>query len=85
MIGFKGDIIFDSNMPEGVMRKYLDSSRLQRMGWKAKTFKNKYEKYNHAFFCGNVNYYPVSNLSSLVIKTENLSSKSEPSLYFIFG
>ena len=37
LIGFKGDIIFDSNMPEGVMRKYLDSSRLQRMGWKAKT------------------------------------------------
>ena len=37
MIGFIGDIIFDSNMPEGVMRKYLDSSRLQRMGWKAKT------------------------------------------------
>ena len=37
MIGFLGDIIFDSKKPEGVMRKYLDSSRLQRMGWKAKT------------------------------------------------
>ena len=37
MIGFKGDIIFDSEMPEGGMRKYLDSSRIKKMGWKAKT------------------------------------------------
>ena len=37
LIGFKGDVIFDTNMPEGVMRKYLDSSRLKRMGWEAKT------------------------------------------------
>ena len=37
LIGFKGDLIFDSKKPEGVSRKYLDSSRLESMGWKAKT------------------------------------------------
>ena len=36
LIGFKGDLIFDSKKTEGVSRKYLDSSRLD-MGWKAKT------------------------------------------------
>ena len=41
------------------------------MGWKCKSFIKKYEKDQHAFFCGNINYYQVSSLSSIVIKTEN--------------
>ena len=41
------------------------------MGWKSKTFLEKYKIDNHAFFCGKVNYFPVSSLSSLVIKTES--------------
>lgn len=35
--GFKGDIVFDSTKPEGPPRKLLDVSRLQALGWKAKT------------------------------------------------
>ncbi|MDE2028037.1 MAG: GDP-L-fucose synthase [Candidatus Omnitrophica bacterium] len=34
--GFKGKIIFDASKPDGVMRKLLDSSRLRRLGWRAK-------------------------------------------------
>ena len=41
------------------------------MGWKSKCFVEKYSRDKNAFFCGNINYFPVSNLSSLVIKTEN--------------
>jgi nucleoside-diphosphate-sugar epimerase len=32
--GFKGRIIFDSEKPDGTMRKLMDSSRLNAMGWK---------------------------------------------------
>ena len=41
------------------------------MGWKCKTFIEKYNFDKHAFFCGKINYFPVSNLSSLVIKNES--------------
>lgn len=33
-IGFKGDIIFDTNKPDGTMRKLTDPSKLHAMGWK---------------------------------------------------
>lgn len=32
--GFKGQIIWDTSKPNGMPRKLLDSSRLNRMGWK---------------------------------------------------
>lgn len=41
------------------------------MGWKSKSFIKQYMKKKHAFFCGNVDYFEVTNLSSQVIKTEN--------------
>lgn len=34
--GFKGKIIFDKSKPDGMLRKILDSSKLTRLGWKAK-------------------------------------------------
>ena len=33
IIGYKGDVVFDSNMPDGNPRKLLDSSRIQTLGW----------------------------------------------------
>nr|WP_321442511.1 GDP-L-fucose synthase [uncultured Cohaesibacter sp.] len=33
--GFKGKIGFDPNKPDGTMRKLMDISRLEAMGWKA--------------------------------------------------
>ena len=35
--GFEGEIAFDSSQPDGTPRKLLDSSLLQRAGWKATT------------------------------------------------
>lgn len=37
IIGFKGNLIFDSSMPDGNPRKLLDSTLLNKMGWTAKT------------------------------------------------
>ena len=36
IIGFEGEIIFDTNKPDGTPRKLLDSSRLHALGWKHK-------------------------------------------------
>jgi GDP-L-fucose synthase len=37
VIGFKGEIIFDTSKPDGTPRKLLNVSRLQGLGWKANT------------------------------------------------
>ena len=34
--GFKGKIIFDNSKPDGTMRKLLDVSLLNKLGWKSK-------------------------------------------------
>ncbi|HYA39363.1 MAG TPA: GDP-L-fucose synthase [Candidatus Methylomirabilis sp.] len=37
IIGFYGKLVFDSSKPDGTPRKLLDVSRLQTLGWHAKT------------------------------------------------
>jgi GDP-L-fucose synthase len=37
VIGYKGEIVFDISKPDGTARKLMDVSRLERLGWKAKT------------------------------------------------
>jgi GDP-L-fucose synthase len=33
-VGFSGEIIWDSDKPDGTMRKVLDSSKITKLGWK---------------------------------------------------
>ncbi len=37
IINYKGNITFNSKYPDGVPRKYLDSSKIYKLGWKPKT------------------------------------------------
>lgn len=37
IVGFRGKLVFDSSKPDGTPRKLLDISRLQALGWQAKT------------------------------------------------
>ncbi len=37
VVGYQGEIIWDSNMPDGTPRKLMDVSRLKSLGWEAKT------------------------------------------------
>ena len=34
--GYKGKIIFDATKPDGALRKLMDNSRMQKLGWKPK-------------------------------------------------
>jgi len=44
VVGFKGDIVFDSTKPDGTPRKLLNVDRLRKLGWHAKiTLKNGIE------------------------------------------
>ena len=36
-VGYSGEIVFDTNRPDGAPRKLLDTSRLNALGWSAKT------------------------------------------------
>ena len=36
-IGFKGEIIWNNNMPDGTPRKKLDTGKINELGWEAKT------------------------------------------------
>ena len=37
IVGFRGELRFDSSKPDGTPRKLLDASRLRVLGWQAKT------------------------------------------------
>ncbi len=37
VVGFKGDLLWDTSKPDGTPRKLMDVSRLEKLGWKAKT------------------------------------------------
>ncbi|MEG2717800.1 MAG: GDP-L-fucose synthase [Eubacterium sp.] len=34
IVGFEGEVVFNSEMPDGTMRKLCDVSKLQKIGWK---------------------------------------------------
>ena len=35
VVGFEGEIVFDTSKPDGTPRKLMDVTRLERLGWKA--------------------------------------------------
>jgi GDP-L-fucose synthase len=37
VVGFSGDLVFDTSKPDGTPQKLLDVSKLTRLGWKART------------------------------------------------
>jgi GDP-L-fucose synthase len=37
VVGFKGEIVFDSSKPDGTPRKLLSTDRLRALGWQART------------------------------------------------
>jgi GDP-L-fucose synthase len=55
VVGFEGELTWDTTKPDGMPRKILDSSRLRDMGWKPKTsFYDGLVK-TYDWFCKNYN------------------------------
>lgn len=54
VIGFKGEIVFDTTKPDGMMRRLVDTSKIESMGWKAKTTMEEGIKESYDWFLENV-------------------------------
>ncbi len=50
LTGFNGEIVYDTSKPDGTPRKLLDVSRLNSMGWKAKTTLNQGIRLTYEWF-----------------------------------
>lgn len=53
VVGFKGEIKFDSTKPDGMMRRLLDVNKIQNMGWKAHTSLHEGIKKSYDWFLAN--------------------------------
>lgn len=51
VVGFEGDLIFDTSKPDGTPRKLLDVSKLHALGWQAKMSLEKGLQKAYADFC----------------------------------
>ena len=53
VVGYGGRIVFDTTKPDGTMKKLLDVSRINSLGWKAKTGFKKGLEISYMDFLGN--------------------------------
>ena len=53
VIGYDGQLIFDSSMPDGNPRKLIDSSKMNKLGWEAKTDLDEGLKITYDWFIDN--------------------------------
>ena len=53
VVGFQGELVFDTTKPDGTPRKLLDVSRLQKLGWRATTSLEIGLRRTYAWFCAN--------------------------------
>ena len=37
VVGYQGNLVYDTSKPDGTMQKLLDVTRVNALGWKAKT------------------------------------------------
>jgi GDP-L-fucose synthase len=54
IVGYQGNIIYDSTKPDGTPRKLMDVSRLQNLGWKYKTSLAEGIEKTYQWFAANV-------------------------------
>mgnify|MGYP001383434024 CR=1 FL=1 len=59
VVGFQGDLSFDSSKPDGNPRKLLDSSKLNSYGWSAKTSLSDGLKTTYRWYLDNIDNIKV--------------------------
>ncbi|HEV7431797.1 MAG TPA: GDP-L-fucose synthase [Steroidobacteraceae bacterium] len=53
VIGFRGELVFDTTKPDGTSRKLLDVGRLRSLGWQATTALEAGLRITYDWFCAN--------------------------------
>ncbi len=53
VVGYDGKLIFDSSMPDGNPRKLIDSSKINKLGWEARTDLSEGLKITYSWFLDN--------------------------------
>jgi GDP-L-fucose synthase len=53
VIGYRGELVFDTTKPDGTPRKLLDVGRLGALGWRASTALEVGLRTTYAWFCAN--------------------------------
>lgn len=61
IVGFGGEIKWNTNMPEGTPRKLLDVSKINNLGWKYKTSLNDGLKLTYDWFLKEYNNIKINN------------------------
>ncbi|MGA1823183.1 MAG: GDP-L-fucose synthase family protein [bacterium] len=56
VVGFKGQIHFDTEKPDGTPRKLLDVSRINALGWKAEVSLEEGMRKTYQWFCDNYDH-----------------------------
>lgn len=56
-VGYQGSIGFDASKPDGATRKWMDSSRLNKLGWQAKVDLQNGLRFAYAAFCEQQTHY----------------------------
>ncbi len=54
-VGYKGDIVFNTDQPDGTPRKLCDVSRLRQLGWQSSTSLRRGIELTYAWFCRHYN------------------------------
>ncbi|MBS30360.1 MAG: GDP-fucose synthetase [Candidatus Marinimicrobia bacterium] len=55
IVGYKGNLAFDENYPDGVMRKILNSEKINKLGWKPESNLDKNLQKTFDWFVNNKN------------------------------
>jgi GDP-L-fucose synthase len=59
IVGFEGEVVWNTDMPDGTPRKWMDVSKLTRLGWKRSIELRKGVEMTYADFLKQQEYYSV--------------------------
>ena len=62
IVGYEGEIVFNSEQPDGTPRKLCDITKLRQLGWQSRTALRQGIELTYAWFCGHHARQPGSGI-----------------------